>query len=481
VSLESDPGDPARLLALVSNGTADATSGLYISTDAGVSFTKISGAAHWANPDRIVRCDDIAPGYCYANDGYVSSDGGVTWSADAMYDVTPERVSVRPDGGGYRIVTSGGDLALQATASMSAASWSTVYTFTGKTAYRRRKIVAAAGANVAALVGGHLYVSSDSAATFTKLSHAVPTTYAALSWIAGSGSTLYAADSRWAFFKSVDAGATWNRSYVATVADSTPPAIQVHPADANRVYAYPENFNSNYSQYRVVSSDGLATASEPTANGVYSWHEGYAINPNDTSTLVGFGMSARTSSNFGLTFTTQPGSYTNVASYFPLSFVNPGNTDIAWLGMSTYGGGTQYLYEVNLTSGATTHIASRLTGVIGSLAGHELYYNGSAWVYRAISKTGRIATSTDEVATFADSGNTGAALTSCAPRILTSLASDRSVLATGCFAAGNRIATSRDGGATWTEVVTCTFRSFVQLDTKVFVACKDKPIVSIPY
>jgi hypothetical protein len=148
------------------------------------------------------------------------------------------------------------------------------------------------------------------------------------------------------------------------------------------------------------------------------------------------------------------------------AIVNSTDADIVYYAQ-TSGAITEY----NFNLGSATDITGRSSITI---AGWESFkVNDTQNYIRAISRTGALAFSTDDLANITVIAQPNpSALTSCDRRLLTSFAGNRQVIVTACFD-GNQVEYSVNGGQQWTvkELGACTVTNIAVTQARIFFSC----------
>lgn len=494
---------PRRLLANVFNveNSYTAASGIYTSSDGGASWTqRTQWSMVWNKSSINIACDADSTGYCYSSNGYYSYDYGATWlTASGAYSFNSAKPYIK-SGYGYRFRVSGSDTLLERATNMASPSWSTIWGFTGLLGDPARKVISISGNTMVVIIDGQMYRSTNSGSTFARVfqpqTQQIPIFAQS---IASSGNTIVAADFQNILYKSSDAGTSWSNPFSSSLSSVYwhMPRVIMNEANSNLVYVYDDDpWGSNYSSYRISSTDGLATVTETDASpSVYSWMESFARSLTDSTFYhIGYGSYSKKSTNFGAVYTdiTYNNNYRWVWYPWVDNFVNPLNSNLVWYGADTR------LYEGNISGNTETDLSSRVSSITGNQAGMELYSpSAGSWTLRVIGATGKLAVSTNSASSFTAQGSTTTALTNCQTRQITSLASNRNVIVSSCIARGSstydgRIAFTRDGGSTWTERVIggCSgIRGHAQTATKIYFACVGQntnpytsgPLLSIDY
>jgi hypothetical protein len=347
-----------------------------------------------------------------------------------------------------------------------------------------------------AIVDGKMYRSTNSGSTFSEVTqpNGTGTIPIFAQSVAQSGNTIVAADLDYSMYKSTDGGSSWTNPYVSS-SDQVywhQPRLIMNESNANLVYAYHDNpGGSNYITWRMSSTDGLGTVTltDASPNG-YAWMETYARSLTDSSLFfIYYPGYARQSTNWGQTFTNINLNNGSRWVWYPWAdaFVNPSNANYVWYGAEGK------LYQSYLWGDSETNITSRLSSIVGTPAGMELYNNSGTWTLRVIGTTGKLAVSTDGANSFSATGSTTTNLSSCTMWHLSSLSTNRNVMVASCIYRGNSSNTNkfiytRDGGTTWTQVTVsnCSIRDHAQTSTKIYVACaangrETQPLMAFDY
>ncbi|MBC74681.1 MAG: hypothetical protein CME64_01575, partial [Halobacteriovoraceae bacterium] len=205
--------------------------------------------------DQQIYFDPITPGRVYANNQYLSTDNGASWTTDSGLNST-KRWWVDSSGKGYRLSESGADTVLLRASNMGdPISFSSHYTFNGVQSWDQRWDVSATGDTVAVVVGKRLYISTDAGVSFTDTLW--PGEHLHLTGLSSSdGQTLYGAARSWVIVGSNDSGANWdfkfNQFYEECDKDAR---VYAHHIDPDAVWVF-----SNHCEFRTVTTtDGFST------------------------------------------------------------------------------------------------------------------------------------------------------------------------------------------------------------------------------
>ncbi len=178
------------------------------------------------------------------------------------------------------------------------------------------------------------------------------------------------------------------------------------------------------------------------------------------------------SKNGGLSFTESSASGQLVWDPWPAAFVNPANGNLAW-----YGDNSGRLYEYDLIAKKDTNLTARLP--FTSPAGIDLVNVGGVWQLRVISRTGQIAVSSDNAATFALVSGSGG-LPSADRRVFVSHPDTPSLIATAPLLGGD-VAYSPTLGASWVQntLDSCDIRGLALTDDQLLIPCDGQPAMAI--
>jgi hypothetical protein len=238
-----------------------------------------------------------------------------------------------------------------------------------------------------------------------------------------------------------------------------------------QLVARPERWNSTYNERVDVTLDGGASWST-TADCCYGWSGVLALGATEASRIFYFGWEPRYSTNGGLSFMESSSSGQLVWDPWPAAFVNPANSNQAF-----YGDDSGRLYEYDLVAKKDDNITSKLP--FANPAGVDLVKVGNAWQLRVISRTGQIAVSTDNGASFTAVAGSGG-LPSVDRRIFVSHPDSPNLIATAPLLGGD-VAYSPTLGATWVQTTldSCQVRSLALTDGQLLVPCEGKPAMAL--
>jgi hypothetical protein len=454
-SLEVDPFDDDHLVGVFSLHSTS-PEGIHHSLNGGLNWTQTD--ATFTDYQGGIRFNPAAEGWIYMGGGHYSDDGGLTWTTNATFDC----LEVDAAGAGYRLTTGVGTTHLQRAADMTSPIWSTLHTFTGVEANLGVSMVSVVGATIAVVLEGRLYVSSNAGSTFTPVTF--PSTEGSLvaSSIVAHGSLLYAA-ANGRIYKSTDAAQNWAEAYAPASALDAETELHLNPGVPDQLLARPESWNSTYEERVDLTLDGGASWSS-TTDCCYGWAGVLALGAADAGRVYYFGYQPKISINGGLSFTDSTSDGDLVWYPWPAAFISPANSSVAW-----YGDDGGRLVEFNQAASTDTNITSRLP--FTTPAGMDLVKVGNVWQLRVISRTGQIAVSTDDGASFALVPGSGG-LPAVDQRIFVSHPDTPSLIATAPLLGGD-IAYSPTLGASWvqTNVDNCEVRSLALTDGQLLMAC----------
>jgi hypothetical protein len=462
-SLEIDPFDDNHLIGVFGSHDPDPV-GIWNSTDAGVKWTQID--AVFQDYQNGVRFNRAAKGWIYMGGGHYSKDGGLNWATDPLYDCT----EIDASGAGYRLTQNGSDTLLQRAPDMTAPAWSTLYTFSGVKADLGVSMVSVVGTTIAVVLEGSLLISSNSGTNFTPIQILTKNGTLAASSIVAHGKLLYAA-ANGRIFKSTDAAKNWSEVYAPSSPLDAHTELHLNPGVTAQVVARPESWNSTYQNRVDVTLDDGGSWTNNT-DCCYGWSGVLALGPADASRVYYFGWEPRYSTDGGLTFMESSSSGQLVWDPWPAAFVNPADNNLAW-----YGDTSGRLTEYNLSNKGNTDISSRVPFM--DIAGIDMVKVAATWQVRVISRTGQIAISNDNAATFSLVPGSGG-LTSADRRVFVSHPDSPSLIATAPLLGGD-VAYSPTLGASWVQntLNSCTIRSLALTDQQLFIACDGKPAMAI--
>jgi hypothetical protein len=500
-TLSAGPGPDLLLSVFTGNNSPQ---GLYLVTDGGTMVNKVSAAIY--GQDVTARFSWAVSGAAYANkgvsttDGFVSANGGLTWTQNPAYGETGDWALDPVSNSGYRLSVYDGGLNIERSADMSVPGWSRLTSafFAGQGTAGIDRIDAVNG-NVAVVVGGRLWVSPDSGASFRKIGTKAPLVGSAtLDSIDGARVFLVSSQGgTGAAYESTDKGLTYTLRYTSAALPANFATggliliTRVNPQNANNVIAWgrsPSNAGS-VDQTALVTHDGFITAALGSDTMSYAWGNAFSYSPSSLNTSYFYSgnaigtLSGATSVNSGDTFISLALTPALPYVWYPSAQVM-GDPTYALVFDCT---NTNQSFRVNnafRTTGAIAGLASALGNDVPCAA--EAYLNGATWRARVISKSGFLATSDDSGGTFTAVLGSGT-LPTCQGRNITSLPSDRNTIFTWC---GHDFWVSKTGGTSWTQPTAgqnwvkygCSLiTSLVPTDTNALVTCSDRPPVAIAW
>lgn len=461
-SLAVDPHDDQHLVGVFGEHDTSPV-GIHHSLNGGLQWTQTD--ATFENYQGGIRFNPAVEGWIYLEGGKYSNDGGVTWATSAAYDC----LEIDATGAGYRLVSNVTGTQLQRAADMTSPSWSTLHTFSGIDANLGLSMVSVVGATIAVVLEGNLFVSTNAGGSFSPFAFAVEDIELVASSVVAHGDLVYAAaDGR--IFKSGDAAQSWSEVYDPSTALDPETELHLNPGVPAQLVARPERWNSTYEERVDVTLDGGQswTSNEDCC---YGWAGVLALGPADASRILYFGYQPRVSNNGGLSFTESSSSGNLVWDPWPAAFVTPGSSNLAWYGDDNR------LYEYNLTADSETNITSRLP--FADPAGMALIKLGQLWHLRIVSRTGQIAVSTDNGATFTAVAGSGG-LPSAERRIFVTHPDSPNLIATAPLL-GEHVAYSPTLGASWVQTTLddCEIRSLALTTGELLIACDGSPVMAI--
>jgi hypothetical protein len=500
-TLSAGPG-PDLLLSVFTGGNSP--QGLYLVTDGGTVLNKVSAAIF--GTDVTARFSWAVPGAAYANkgngitDGFVSANGGLSWTQSTAYAETGDWALDPTTNSGYRLAVYDGGLNVERSVDMSAPIWgrlgSAFFAGQGVAGVDR---IDAVGGNVAVVVGGRLFVSSDSGATFRRIGTKPP--------VVGTG-TLDSTDGTRVFlvstqggtgaaYESTDKGLTYALRYTSAplsaqyVSGNLVLITRVNPQNANNVIAWGRNpsNNSDYDQTTLITHDGFLTAAIGADTMTGAWGNSFSFSPSSLNTSYFYSYNINNNSS-GAVSTNAGDTYTPFTLAPQLGFVWYPSAQV--MGDPTWA----LVFDCNSSPQAlrinnVTHTSLNDGGISNALGNDppcsaEVYMNGVAWRARVISRSGWLATSDDNGATFTAVAGSGT-LPSCPGRNLVSLPTNRNTIFTWC---GHDFWVSSNGGVSWTQPTLgqnwvkygCSqITSLAPSDTNVLVTCSDRPPVAVAW
>jgi hypothetical protein len=461
-SMEVDPFDDKHLLGVFASHGDDPV-GIYHSPDAGVTWTQTD--ATFEEYQGGVRFNPAAQGFVYLDGGHYSKNGGMTWTTNAAFDA----MEIDATGAGYRLKTGVGVTELQRTADMINPVWSTLHSFSGQVNLGVSMVSVVAG-TIAVVLEGNLHLSKNAGTTFTPVKLAVKDSSLVASSIVAHGSLVYAAASG-RIFKSSNGAQAWTEVYAPAQPLDNQTELHLNPGVVAQLVARPESWNSTYDERVDVTLDGGASWST-TADCCYGWAGVLALGAVDASRILYFGWEPRISNNGGLSFTESYSSGPLVWDPWPAAFISPGDNNLSF-----YGDDSGRLYEFNLAGKDETNVTTRLP--FTDPAGMDLVKVAGVWNVRVISRTGKIAVSKDNGATFALVAGSGG-LPSAERRVFVSHPDTPNLIATAPLL-GATVAYSPTLGASWvqTPVDDCEVRGLALTDGELLIPCDGSAALAI--
>lgn len=463
-SLEVDPFDDKHLVAVFRTHSAEPI-GIFNSVDSGVKWAQTD--ATFEQYEGGIHFNPAAQGWIYMAGGHYSKDGGLTWDTNAAFDC----LEVDAKGAGYKLASNGSDTQLLRAPDMTNPVWTTLYTFSGVKANLSVSMVSVVGTTVSVVLEGRLFVSKNSGGAFTPVKFAVKDRSLTAASIVAHGSVLYAA-SGGRLFKSADGSKSWAEVYAPATQLDSDTELHLNPGVVAQLVARVERWNSSYQDRIDVTLDGGASFSSNT-DCCYGWSGVLALDAADPSRIFYFGYHPRVSNDGGLSFTETSSSGQLVWDPWPAAFVSPGDRNRAW-----YGDDSGRLYEYDFVAKKETNITGRLP--FATPAGMDLVKVGGVWQLRVISRTGQLAVSNDNAATFTAVAGSGG-LPSVDRRIFVSHPDLPNLIATAPLVGTGAVAYSPTLGQSWIQntLDSCSIRSLALTDGQLFAACDGSPVMAI--
>ena len=405
-------------VAGAANG-ANTTNAVYKSTDAGLTWIKVSAAPFpTANVGRInLAISTAAPQTIYAaiqdlnnggtNDGtllgiYASTDGGVTWSSR----FTPGTSSLCSTQCWYNMV-----IAVDPTAS------STVY-----------------------FGGLSLHKSTDGAVSFVNVGGSIHVDHHAFAFEPGSAATIYSGNDG-GIFKSVNGGTSWASLNTNLELTQFYAGVSTSPTTATTILGGTQDngtlqWNGSAAWPQVLGADGGFTAIDQlTGNPVFGETQWTTNSPFS-------GPRRRDTPTSGFNLKRNGIDPADRAQFIPPLVMDPVRPRILFFG-------TFNLYRTDNSGDGWTNIGASLVAATGNINAIGVAASDSMTVYTG-STDGRVSYTHDLGTTWiAASGPGGAAITDLAvdPRD-----ARVAIVAQGGFSPNNKIWRTIDGGVTWANL-----------------------------
>lgn len=475
-SFAIDPNDKNKMVRFAADDVNSTRQGLYTSSNAGITWTMTS--------TKDLTFVDLKYNPAQSNSFYVatgdySTDGGVnlTLGTNTILVTDSRRFHIDTDGSGYFLQESGVNTLLRKSTNYGIAAHSVLYTFPNISSNKNSQAISTRGPLIAAVMGGRLYVSTNSGSSFNLINWQ-GTKLALMTGITTKdGKTVYGVTADWNIVKSSDIGETWSLKYTnGRGCFSKEPRIDTHELEANRFSVWANG--SNCGQYASsidggnTVSTGLLALNQSFQSHVYnpldSNFEGFRAQAYYRQTNDG-GYDWKAFNNFPSTMATNPD-----------AFHDSQNGNKQWLvDTSSFG-------SVVVTNLATITQSTVATG-LATVAGMDAFVNDAGvFEVRVIDRTGKIRRSLDQGATFSDLG-VAPGLPICTVRYFYSLPQNRNVMATIC-ANGDDLTFTTNNGQTWRTIdfdglygINCDASAVALHPNKFFVACKSYDVLYVKY
>ncbi len=484
MTLNIDPHNDQTIFIVYSSTSLTYPGAYIVSRNGGESFYGISPGGGGASlssiqdPNIDFKFDPVNKGLMYTNNGWGSQVNlnNIEFFDDIVVDDF-SKWDIDSSGVGYRLIQNGSNLDVETSSDLISPAFSVWKSIPSVSAASGNRSISSSadGQTIVVIANKRLYVSRDNLA-FSETYTPVPR--AKLSSISSEDHTrVYGVDDNWNIFRSTNAGNSWVHvsSYSSGCSGKS---LRVKTSMVNQNYAmvYADDDTTGGCSNIYTTQNGFVSASARTG-----WTSSVSM-AFDTvlanrAALIASGV-VWSSVDF----------FSTHASYTTNNITNNGHSFDAH--MSTVDSNMLYhilngiYYEVDATNGTKTDMNSSLT--LSNPAGMQGY--GDAQVY-VISNQGAIDISTNNGSSYS-SYSSNAPLLSCSNRLLKANTANRSNdIVTGCYG-GQRVAFTRDAGASWKEIDLSTYSisssciindiSIINTsDLKIAVACKGEYAIQV--
>lgn len=485
-----NPQDPNMVLLnsrTVNSGTGGAGGrGLFRSLDGGKTWTLVSSLSAFFDPQQIFF-DPVISGRVYANNQYLSTDNGSSWSVDAGLN-DANRWWLDSSGKGYRLSESGSDTVLLRANGMSdPITFSPLYTFSGLQSDNQRWDVSATGDTIAVVVGDRLHISTDSGVSFNEI--VWPGKHLHLTGLSSSdGQKLYGAARSWVIVGSNDSGNTWDfkHSQFSERCDKDA-RVYAHHLDPDAAWVF-----SKHCEVKAVTTlDGFNTFK------TYSTNETYRFSNGQHFTSANFLDSYMWHKHDGVyKFYRTSDGFSTATQGYPLSGYAPSRGFMAFSHISNpdryfYKDGEGDLHEARLddNKAEAAEILNRLT-FSDNVSGIAMKTDKDriSLSHLFIAYGGLINETKDDGKTFSLVGSSSSnGISSCNDRILYSYPNNNNLMVAACNNE-HKISWTTDGANSWTEIdletsfdMSCGLTGVTMNASQIFFACNGERGMSFYY
>ncbi len=505
------------------------TSGLMVSDDDGSTFTRVGGLGTYYrslavdpfNQTRVVSVQypqDSNPGGIYAGagsllnatfndysngpvfnrkyEGYITmrmsgfhtNDNGLTWSYAGDYGA----MAIDDNGAGYRVGHAAGAPAVLKAPDMRTPVFASLYALPNDptNSYTDTVKVTGNGSSLIVLTYGRAYYSTDSGATFTRLSVTLPLTgLPASSVVINEGVTYYSYG--FAVARSLDNGNTWAGSAAIDISrDSSMLSnsrLVSSLADPRELYMRGEGLSGGaYSVELVHTTDGFETLDVTSgySHSWYSWASAFAMSHTNTAIAYALGSSnAEKTENNGASWvrTSVPDAISNWSVWYPSeATVSPWSPTTVFYATGEYTA-PETLFSYSDTTHTNTDISAASNVPLPN--GLGVYKpTPSTFAMRVIGSRGQLSETLDGV-TYSVLNSTGGLDDGNYARLLRTASFDSSFVATARIR-NSELALSLDSGASWfrMSMPNCSITDLALAPGKVHLTCSGRAplVVTVP-